>query len=147
MCLSPSGSALRSSAYSDAILHIRCHRDAGKLPPPPVLFFLPLSLSSSWPPSCVCPPGVLSPRVPVQSPRLFLLHFSSSTSLSQPFSSLSSLFSLSLSAFLAISSTSCCMVCITDDVLIGWGQPASHSDWPRERWLLPVNADLMSCVL
>lgn len=40
--LSSSGSALRSSAYSDAILHIRCHWHAGKLSFCP-LVFLPLS--------------------------------------------------------------------------------------------------------
>lgn len=48
--LSSSGSALRSSAYSDAILHIRCHRHAGKLSScplvsPPSVMFSSLSFS------------------------------------------------------------------------------------------------------
>lgn len=42
--LPSSGSALRSSAYSDAILHIRCHRHAGKRSFCP-LVSLPLSCS------------------------------------------------------------------------------------------------------
>lgn len=41
-----SGSALRSSAYSDAILHIRCHWHAGKLSP----FYLLPSVVFSSPP-------------------------------------------------------------------------------------------------
>ena len=47
MCLSSLGTALRSSAYSDAILHIRCHRHAGKLLPcfPPSVVFSSLSPS------------------------------------------------------------------------------------------------------
>lgn len=64
-CLSSSGTALCSPAYSDAILYIRRHRHAGKLSscqlvPPPLLI-------SSWPPSRVCTPRLflfLWPHLP-----------------------------------------------------------------------------------
>lgn len=73
MSLSSLGTALRSSAYSDAILHIRCHRHAGKLSSYH-LVSLPVSfiLSPSCPPSCLWPSGLSSPRDPVRSCLSFL---------------------------------------------------------------------------
>lgn len=58
LILSSLGTALRSSAYSDAILHICSHRHAGKrLSPLLDCVFFFVILSSSWPVSCLCPPG------------------------------------------------------------------------------------------
>ena len=76
MSLFSSGSALRSTTYSDAILHIRCHRHAGKLVSCALISLsLSPSLSYSKPSSRVCLLGVLSSRVPVWSRchSLFLL--------------------------------------------------------------------------
>lgn len=70
LTLSSLGTALRSSAYSDAILHICSHRHAGKRLSPVLCVFFVIP-SSSWPVSCLCPPGAIRPPCP--------LHFSSST--------------------------------------------------------------------
>lgn len=69
LTLSSLGTALRSSAYSDAILHICSHRHAGKRPSPPLFFFV--IPSSSWPVFRLCPLGAIRPLCP--------LHFSSSS--------------------------------------------------------------------
>lgn len=52
--LSPLGTALRRTSYSDAVLHIRCHRHAGEMMfsctvSPLCCVFLCCILSSSWP--------------------------------------------------------------------------------------------------
>lgn len=72
LTLSSLGTALRSSAYSDAILHICSHRHAGKRLSPLLCVFFFVIISSSWPVSCLCPPGAIRPPCPP-------LHFSSSS--------------------------------------------------------------------
>lgn len=93
--------------------------------------FFSLPLSSSWPHSCVGPPGVLSPRVPVWSRHPSLRHFS-----------------------LSSSCCSCSIPCLSFYYLVELfvslmmtGTVASSFDYPREQSLPPVNADIIPCVL
>lgn len=102
--------------------------------------FLSLVLSSSWPPSCVCPPGVLSSRVPVRSHCLSLLL------LPVAFASLC-LSSLCLSVCLVYKSFVSLIMKGRRFYLILSGQLASNFDYPREQSLPPINADVISCVL
>lgn len=67
LTLSSLGTALRSSAYSDAILHIRCHRHAGKMVFPLCCLFFCVFLSSSWLVSHLCGPCPCLPLLPFSS--------------------------------------------------------------------------------
>lgn len=98
--LSSLGTALRSSAYSDAILHICSHRHAGKrLSPLLYCVFFFVIPSSSWPMSCLCPPGAIQPPCPP-------LHFSSSSfSWFLPCLQLSLSFCLTCESFLSLITT------------------------------------------
>lgn len=96
LTLSSLGTALRSSAYSDAILHICSHRHAGKRLSPPLFFFV--IPSSSWPVFRLCPLGAIRPLCP--------LHFSSSSfSWFLPCLHLSLSFCLTCESFLSLITT------------------------------------------
>ncbi len=148
--LSSLGTALRSSAYSDAILHIRCHRHAGKLSSGrlvPLPLFCLSSLSTSP------PAGLRSVFVLPESchPEFPFGHFVLLSFTFLPPVAVASGCLLFLALFVSL----CCAYKLFVSVVmrgrhfdsIFRGQPASNFDCPKEQSLPLVRADIISCVL